>query len=155
MISDKLLNKFDRIEDLPVSEEMLGAYLEGNLDLLESSQIEFQISTDPYLSGLVDDVKLENVLNQDFLEDSEMGLQPLFMVEGVELPVFADDNNLYSGLADDYTDVSLIDDSVSTESSITGFSVNDSGYNDVPDNVCDNYSDLDMSLGEENIDLPN
>lgn len=62
MISDKLLNKFDRIEDLPVSEEMLGAYLEGNLDLLESSQIEFQISTDPYLSGLVDDVKLENVL---------------------------------------------------------------------------------------------
>lgn len=84
-----------------------------------------------------------------------MGLQPLFMVEGVELPVFADDNNLYSGLADDYTDVSLIDDSVSTESSITGFSVNDSGYNDVPDNVCDNYSDLDMSLGEENIDLPN
>lgn len=155
MISDELLNKFDRIEDLPVSEEMLGAYLEGNLDLLESSQIEFQISTDPYLSGLVDDVKLENVLNQDFLEDSEMGLQPLFMVEGMELPVFADDNNLYSGLADDYTDVSLIDDSVSTESSITGFSVNDSGYNDVPDNVCDNYSDLDMSLGEENIDLPN
>lgn len=155
MISDELLNKFGRIEGLPVSEEMLGAYLEGNLDLLESSQIEFQISIDPYLSGLVDDVKLENVLNQDFLVDSELGLQPLFMVEGVELPVFADDNNLYSGLADDYTDISLIDDSVSTQSSITGFSVNDSGYNDVPDNVFDNYSELNMPLGEENIDLPN
>ena len=25
------LNKFDDLEDLPVSEEMLGAYLEGNL----------------------------------------------------------------------------------------------------------------------------
>ena len=155
MINDELLNKFGRIEDLPVPEEMLGAYLEGNLDLLESSQIEFQISTDSYLSGLVDDVKLDDVLNQDFLEDSELELQPLFMAESVELPVFEDGNNLYCSLTDDYTDVSLIDDSVSTESSITEYSVNDSGYNDVPDNVCDNYSDIDMPLGDENVDLSN
>ena len=30
MIDEELLNKFDRIQDLPVSEEMLGAYMEGN-----------------------------------------------------------------------------------------------------------------------------
>lgn len=36
MIDEELLNKFDRIQDLPVSEEMLGAYMEGNLNDAES-----------------------------------------------------------------------------------------------------------------------
>ena len=33
MINEELLSKLDRIEDLPVSEEMLGAYMEGNLEI--------------------------------------------------------------------------------------------------------------------------
>ena len=44
MIDDNLLAKFDRIQDLPVSEEMLGAYMEGNVDSCEASQIESVIS---------------------------------------------------------------------------------------------------------------
>lgn len=31
MIDDELLSKFDRIQDLPISEELLGAYLENSL----------------------------------------------------------------------------------------------------------------------------
>ena len=30
MINDELFAKFDSIEELPISEEMLGAYMEGN-----------------------------------------------------------------------------------------------------------------------------
>ena len=32
------LNKFDDLEDLPVSEEMLGAYLEGSVVNISSKQ---------------------------------------------------------------------------------------------------------------------
>ncbi len=53
MISDELLNKFARIEDLPVSEEMLGAYLEGNLSENEVSQILPIINQDDIVSNLV------------------------------------------------------------------------------------------------------
>lgn len=53
MISDELLNKFARIEDLPVSEEMLGAYLEGNLSDNEVSQILPIINQDDIVSNLV------------------------------------------------------------------------------------------------------
>lgn len=60
MISDELLNKFDSIEDLPVSEEMLGAYIEGTLDSFESSQIESAISQDSLLSEFVDEISHDN-----------------------------------------------------------------------------------------------
>ena len=53
MISDELLNKFDRIEGLPVSEEILGAYLEGNLNEDEISEIIPVISQDGIVSNLM------------------------------------------------------------------------------------------------------
>lgn len=46
MIDDELLNKFDRIQDLPASEEMLGAYMEGNTNDEESLYIENLLSFD-------------------------------------------------------------------------------------------------------------
>lgn len=80
MISDELLNKFDRIEDLPVSEEMLGAYLEGNLSEDEVSGIVQAISLDGIVSNLVtsveetqsDENNFENFIDDkiDFPDDS-------------------------------------------------------------------------------------
>lgn len=54
MIDEELLNKFDRIQDLPVPEEMLGAYLEGNLNEEEERFVEFAMNDFPdagFLSG--------------------------------------------------------------------------------------------------------
>lgn len=50
MIDEELLAKFDRIQDLPVSEEMLGAYFEGNLSDSESIDVLSMIDTSPDLS---------------------------------------------------------------------------------------------------------
>lgn len=50
MIDKELMSKFDRIQDLPVSEEMLGAYLEGNLSDSESIEVSSIIDTNPDLS---------------------------------------------------------------------------------------------------------
>lgn len=53
MIDNELFAKFDRIQDLPFSEEMLGAYMEGKVDLYEASQIESVVSGDSALSDLL------------------------------------------------------------------------------------------------------
>ena len=43
MIDEELLNKFDRIQNLPISEEMLGAYMEDNLSPTEALDVESAI----------------------------------------------------------------------------------------------------------------
>ena len=63
MIDEELLNKFDRIQDLPVSEEMLGAYMEDNLDSTENSQIESLLSMDSHLSELLENISHESIGN--------------------------------------------------------------------------------------------
>lgn len=60
MIDDELLAKFDRIQDLPVSEEMLGAYVEGNLDNFDSDVVSSAISNDLFLMNLSHDVKVSS-----------------------------------------------------------------------------------------------
>lgn len=54
MISDELLSKFDSIEDLPVSEEMLGAYMEGNLHGSVFREIQNYIHNEECVSTLLD-----------------------------------------------------------------------------------------------------
>lgn len=55
MIDEELLNKFDRIQDLPVSEEMLGAYMEGNLNEVEKGTVSELIYDNPRINSLVSD----------------------------------------------------------------------------------------------------
>lgn len=82
MISDELLSKFDRIQDLPVSEEMLGAYLEGNLSSSEIGEIETTLYENPYLNDLIDD----NYLN---IEDSNDDLALQLEIDEMSLPIVA------------------------------------------------------------------
>lgn len=56
MIDEELLNKFDRIQDLSVSEEMLGAYIEGSIGSNDASLIELAMSQDAELSDFVDSI---------------------------------------------------------------------------------------------------
>lgn len=53
---NELYEKFSRIEDLPISEEMLGAYLEGNVAPDELSEIEFMIESQPAVSDILNEV---------------------------------------------------------------------------------------------------
>lgn len=55
MIDEELLNKFDRIQDLPISEEMLGAYMEGNLNDAEKGTVSELIYDNPRINSLVSD----------------------------------------------------------------------------------------------------
>ncbi len=56
MIDKELLAKFDRIQDLPISEEMLGAYLEGNLQESELHEVQNLIEFDNNFSNFCDNL---------------------------------------------------------------------------------------------------
>lgn len=75
MISDELLHKFDCIKDLPVSEEMLGAYLEGNLHESEFREVHNFIQEDNAMCDLVDSIK------SDFDDMNDFGISELPSIE--------------------------------------------------------------------------
>ena len=54
---DELLSRFNDIQDLPVSEEMLGAYVEGTLQDVELSAMSKQITSDSNLGELLNDAE--------------------------------------------------------------------------------------------------
>lgn len=65
------INKFDDIEDLSISEEMLGAYLEGNLHGSEFREVNNFILSDADTVSLVDAVEAD----LDFIRDMNQSYQ--------------------------------------------------------------------------------
>ncbi len=58
------INKLNDLEDLSVSEEMLGAYLEGNLHGAEFREVQNYIHDDSSVSSLIDSVEADmNFIN--------------------------------------------------------------------------------------------
>jgi hypothetical protein len=53
-----------------ISEEILGAYLEGNLSEYETQRVERILECDDYLDGLVDEIAVENLTILDTDADS-------------------------------------------------------------------------------------
>lgn len=100
MIDDELLNKFDRIQDLPVSEEMLGAYMEGNLNDVESILVSNMLDSNPELSRLSYEIESYSndtladsvIIDQAELFTSELVLPTIETFQGeIILPTISDD----------------------------------------------------------------
>ncbi|MDE6098276.1 MAG: hypothetical protein K2G24_05255 [Muribaculaceae bacterium] len=83
MIDKELMSKFDRIEGNSVSEEMLGAYLEGNLSSSEKVDVESAIQENSYLSKLAD---------ANYESDIDLDLSEELFIEDFELPIIPDDS---------------------------------------------------------------
>lgn len=90
MIADELLAKFDRIQDLPVSEEMLGAYLEDNLSPSDLYDVESAIHENDYLKELA-------TANLEYNADLGISIDPA--IEDIELPIIPDDSFIELDLA--------------------------------------------------------
>lgn len=85
MINDELLAKFDRIQDLPVSEEMLGAYLEEELTPSELFEIEVAMQDSPSLQYIVD-----SSINVD--GDSDIKIPDSSCIDNYCLPIVPSDD---------------------------------------------------------------
>ncbi len=93
---DDIINGFDSIPELPVSEEMLGAYLEGELVGSELRNVQNYINANDYLDSFVDDLHETSPFDLDTCDfDAE---NKLFDV-----------NQSSSFMVNDYFDVQAID----------------------------------------------
>lgn len=71
---EDIISRFDNIQELSVSEEILGAYLEGNLDLYEMENISKMLQDDELLRTISEDMMFSSPeLNHNDLLDIEMG----------------------------------------------------------------------------------
>ena len=81
-IDENLAYKFGDIADLPVSEELLGAYLEGGLHGSEFREVQSCIQESPSASALVD------VVGNDYMAMDKLGLSDFPELE----PLFGSDD---------------------------------------------------------------
>lgn len=146
MIDENLLNKFNQIEDLPVSEEMLGAYLEGNLTPSEVSDIESSTQENDYINELtnsgreydtgfyisddsiIDDFDLPSIPDDSFIEFDLAYSSSIAETEELDYPVLNDIDNQYFK-KDDY-----INDNIETP-----FEDDDSMFDSSDDNDISDY----------------
>ena len=69
------------LEPLPISEEMLGAYLEGNLTAEEVGYVESCLKSDVDLQELVDEV---GYTGQDWVNEAVVDLNPEYSAYGFD-----------------------------------------------------------------------
>ena len=131
-----------QIKPLPISEEMLGAYLEGNLSLEESRYVEDMIGKDDDLQAFVGDVTMLDVDNEVSIYDECPDFDAAF-----ELPQVATD---YSDGSTDF----LMEENLSVESNVYNDFLAET-YNPFEENmdtdrVIDDFSALE-GLDNDNI----
>lgn len=75
-----LLSQFDDLQDLPVSEEMLGAFVEDKLSESESSMVSDIVNQDIFLMNLVSDAQKDVFgveMPDHFFEDDVIDFNPI------------------------------------------------------------------------------
>lgn len=89
---DDIIKRFDDIQDLPVSEELLGAYLEKNVSNSELATIEFYIEENPIIFDIIegaDDIQISpenlDIGNIEILDDQVMQDLPDWVIWGTAM----------------------------------------------------------------------
>lgn len=90
---------FDKIKALPVSEELIAAYLDGKLDSTASTLVEANLLDSPGHADFVETLKEFWNLPETYMEDfgtSEMDSSEMLMVDNMNLPS-VDTDDMQSG----------------------------------------------------------
>src|SRR5574344_71366 len=82
MISNELINKIENIQELSISEETLGAYIEGNLINNDLTDVQNIINNDSLVGSIIYDVKQTTTL----LDNVSLELIDSFNITNFELP---------------------------------------------------------------------
>ena len=132
---NELLSQFDDVQDLPVSEEMLGAYIEGNLDGSELRSVQ---------NLLNDDDDLFQMINS--FDDTDNGFESLISSPqtGIEIPTNLDAGGGINPFEDETLDT-LNDNSFALSNGDSIFDI-DFGQYDLIDH---HDSSLDHGLGHD------
>lgn len=74
---DDIISRFDDIEDLPLSEEMLGAYIEGNLEGDDLIDVGYLVQENSLLSTLANEISTDDFMDFDVSDIDAEGLSNL------------------------------------------------------------------------------
>ncbi|MBR3830694.1 MAG: hypothetical protein IKJ52_05530 [Muribaculaceae bacterium] len=150
---EELKARFASIQDLPVSEEMIGAYIEGNLDLIHSQCVEGLMQQDDGFASLVNDCRSNDFLYDQSIYWNEpinfMGMEDISLPE---LPIEAINqygNGEVLNLLDSYNSF----EDVACASPSYDFIENNEFFSDDIDRfyIDDNSLDIETSLEEDEL----
>lgn len=107
---DEIISRFDQIQDLPVSEEMLGAYMENNLDFIDTSLVESAIYSNESLNDLLEVITLsQNEISdfEDLIPYSDINAE--LPEEITQMPFVLETSSILDGIAEfsGFSEVSL------------------------------------------------
>lgn len=88
---DELISRFNDIQNLPVTEELLGAYLDGKLDAATSAFVESNLIDSPRHADFVESLKSTEIPVTD-LENFEIGLAETLAIDNMDLPSLSTDS---------------------------------------------------------------
>lgn len=126
MISDELLSKFDSIEELPVSEEMLGAFEEGHLNPYERLCIEAKIEDNPLIERLVNAAREGDLMLNDIYDIDNSSLENgLLNLSDFSLPELPEINSVFHEINSDIANLYIDGDVESLSVSDASMSVDD------------------------------
>lgn len=90
---EELLSRFNDIQDIPVSEEILGAYIEGTASEAETSMIEHNLAMESFMNEVIlnedtpDAPQLGSVFEEDFgFSLPQIETNNSFMMEEISIP---------------------------------------------------------------------
>lgn len=142
MIDEELLSKWDCMQDLPISEEQLGAYMEGGLSSGENFELGNLIASSDGLTDLASSV--QDDLNSNLLTNSDVTvLDGIVDWTSVELPEIASDDSSVETLYSDHSLALSDDDALSSNTMGDDFWGNDS----------DSFDNDSLSLDTEDYNL--
>lgn len=146
MIDEELLNKFDRIQDLPVSEEMLGAYLEGNLRGSELREVHRYLHHEPFCREICNEISNEDLINLNQLEIPILEDIDIFQNCNIVLPLI-DDYDVAACISYEDQFGKIMDNHDSINSDLN------SNYNQIDDNSMPGNHGIDNSQNPENFEM--
>lgn len=138
------------IKPLPISEEMLGAYLEGNLSQDEAKKVEQMLQGNNELSAFVEELSVSDNLTSNYLMEDMPSLENDFTLPEIstELGTYIEPHALPFGFEPSFADVAacacmpdITDDGDTTiNEEMLGAAINE---------------DLDLGVDINSGDLPN
>lgn len=87
MPDEEFLQKIADIEELPISEEMLGAYLEGNLTESQELVVNNVIDSFPQMSSIVEEISLIETTESLFVSDFDLPAELFSIISDIGLPL--------------------------------------------------------------------
>lgn len=117
MIDEGLFAKFDSLEDLPVSEEMLGAYMEGTLSYNECDRIEEILATNTDFASFFNVVSDYDEVTDGLLTSTPDLVEITKFSALSETNVTVYDTNDVPSLVDIFQDMRMVADNFDNEDS--------------------------------------